>query len=695
MKEKEARERVKKLTKELNKHLHLYHVLDKPEISDAAYDSLMEELLKLEEQYPDMKKSNSPSQRVGGEVLKEFQKVNHAVKQWSFDDAFSQEEMEKWEEKILRMIAKDKRIANEKPEFLCELKIDGLKVVVTYEKGELKNAATRGDGTVGEDITHNIKTIKSVPLSLADSVDLIVGGEVWLSKTDLERINKDRKEKELSPFANTRNAAAGSVRQLDPKIVAKRNLDVFMYDVQKIDERHKTETQKESLELLEKMHFKINQHSRLCKTLAQVEEFYQKWKGLCHDEEYGIDGVVVKIDSKKIQEALGYTGKSPRWGIAYKFPAEQVTTIVEDISVQIGRTGVMTPVAHFEPVRVAGSTVSRATLHNEDEIKRLDLKIGDTVIIQKAGDVIPEVVEVMKSLRTGKEKEFNMLELCEKVCGAPVKRETIGSKSQQSAAYYCTNKNSFEVQRQKITHFVSKKALNIDGMGEKVVEQLMNEGFLDNTSDIFNLTIGGLEPLERFAKKSAENLVDAIAKAKKNVPLNRFLFALGIRHVGEEAARLIQEHVGQMEDKEKITTPTDLCRAIADKDEQEWQSIKGVGQKVATEIIKWCSQNENKILIEAMTSAGVTIAKENTKQEVQKNKDGIFYNKTVVVTGELDGFTREQAKDMIRKSGGHVAGSVSKKTDFLIAGKNAGSKLSKAKELNVSIMTEEELLKNI
>jgi DNA ligase (NAD+) len=536
MNKKEVQKRIEKLRKEIDRYRYLYHVLDSPQVSDEIFDSLMRELRQLEEQYPEFKAVDSPSQRIGGEPLDKFEKTRHKHKQWSLNDAFSFEEIKAWEEKIIRMLEKEG--IKEKLEYCCEVKIDGLKVVLTYEKGFFVRAATRGDGVIGENVTEQVRTIQSIPLRLNKDIDVIVMGEAWMRKKDLQRINKEREKKGEQLFANSRNAAAGSIRQLDPKITASRRLDSYIYDMDEIEGEFPA-TQTEELERLEKLGFKVNKNYKLCYSLEQIEALFRTWEPKRNKQEYGIDGLVVKVNSRKLQNILGYTGKSPRWAIAYKFIPEKVTTVVEDIKTQIGRTGALTPVAHLKPVRVAGSVVSRATLHNEDEIERLDIRIGDTVVIHKAGDVIPEVVEVLKNLRTGKEKKFHMPGHCP-ICGGPVKREKLktGKKEGESAAHYCLNKKCFAVEKEKIIHFVSKKGFNIEGMGERIVEQLMNEGLVSDFSDIFELEKGDLEPLERFAEKSAGNLIEAVEKSKK-ITLPKFLFALGIRHVGEETAELL------------------------------------------------------------------------------------------------------------------------------------------------------------
>jgi DNA ligase (NAD+) len=750
MTKNEAKKRIKKLTQEINRLRYLYHVKDAPEIDDIVYSSLMDELSKLEKQFPDLKSETSPTQRVGGKPLAKFKKIKHKVRQWSFGDLFNFEELKKWEEKIQRMIAKQPALKNEKVEYCCEIKIDGLKLILTYEDGKLVTAATRGDGKIGEEITHNVRTIQSVPLEINPAVSLVAVGEVWLPESELQRINAERKLHQETPFANSRNAAAGSIRQLDPKVAASRGLSTFIYDIDKIKIKKgkfqslflqnsetnllvetdsfsanifpfknlnskanlnsnlslaksssftKTTqfklqaptTQIEELQLLEKLGFKINTDYRLCQSIEEIEKFYQEWISKRDKQEYGIDGIVIKINSQKIQQALGYTGKSPRWGIAYKFPAERTTTVVEDISVQVGRTGILTPVAHLRPVSVAGSTVSRATLHNESEIKRLDLKIGDTVVIQKAGDVIPEVVEVLTNLREGNESNFNMLQACEKVCGGPVVKEKIGVKSSdESAGYYCQNKNSFAIQKEKIRHFVAKKGMNIDGLGEQIVEQLMSEGLVADVADIFELTLGDLLPLERFADKSAENLIQSIELAKK-VKFEKFLFALGIRYIGEETTLLIKNNFLKVFAK-KPKNLTDLIKLFSASQVEEWTAVDGIGEKAAQSLVDWFTDNDNLQLLEKMIAGGIEV-QFDFKIPLKNNQN--LLGKTFVLTGALQSMTRDEAKEKIRQVGGKISSSVSQKTDFVIVGKKAGSKKKKAQDLGVKILSEAEFKKLI
>lgn len=689
MDKKQAKIRIEKLSQEINKLRYDYHVLDKPDATDEVYDSLTKELRELEEKFPEFQFNDSPTQRVGGVPIEKFQKVKHQVRQWSFDDIFDFPGLKKWDEKVKRMWEKISELKNEKVEYVCEVKIDGLKIILTYEDGIFVRGATRGDGVIGEDVTSNLKTISSIPLKLNFPVSGVFVGECFLSQTELQKINKLRKEKGEALFANSRNVAAGSIRQLDPKVAASRKLDSFIYDIDQISVISEQEsvnsikipkTQIEELELLEQLGFKVNSEYRLCKDVKEIQKYYEEWIEKKDKQNYGIDGVVIKINSGAVQTALGYTGKSPRFGVAYKFPAEKVTTIVEDILVQVGRTGTLTPVAHLRPVAVAGSVVSRATLHNEDEIARLDIRIGDTVVIHKAGDVIPEVVEVMRSFRTGKEKKFQMPKICP-ICGGKVEKQA------GEVALYCKNTKCYAVEREKMIHFVSKKGFNIAGMGERIVEHLMEEGLITNPAEIFELKKGDLEPLARFAEKSADNLILAISKAKKII-LEKFLFSLGIRYAGEETAVLVAKNLENIKEN-KIEKMTDIIEYFPQISKEDWMTIKGVGIKSAESLANWFGEKENVKMLQKMAQAGVEILIEKKTSKKDAKLEGLVF----VLTGELQNFTREAVKDIIRKVGGNVSGSISKKTNFLLAGENPGSKFEKAKELGVKIINEDEFRK--
>jgi len=665
-----TKERYEKLIKLIEHYRYLYHVLDKPDITDEVYDSLTQELTAIEEKHPEWVSPLSPTQRVGGAPLKEFKKVKHEARQWSFDDVFDSEELKKWEEKIKRMIEKEPSLKGEKLEYCLELKIDGLKIVLTYKEGQFIQGATRGDGQVGEDVTNNLKTIKSIPFILEKSVSAIVVGEAWMNKKELEKINEERKKAGELLFANTRNAGAGSIRQLDPKITAKRKLDTFIYDLEKVNGVKMPATQGEELELLKNLGFKTNPYFKVVNSLKDIEKYYSEWTKKKDKLEYGLDGIVIKINSRKIQEALGYTGKTPRWGVAYKFPAEQVTTVVEDIVLQVGRTGVLTPVAHLRPVRVAGSLVSRATLHNEDEIKRLDVRIGDTVVLQKAGDVIPNIVSVLKDLRTGKEKPYKFPESVMD-CGGSGKIERVPGQ----VAWRCVSKNSFAQKRRKFYHFVSKKAFDMDGCGPKIIDALLDNNLISSFEDIFTLKRGDLLSLPRFAEKSVDNLLASVEKSRK-ISLPKFLVGLSIAQVGEETSIDLAKHFQDIE-KLKNASFDDL------------QKLDGVGPIVAKALVDWFADKNNKKLLNNLLKQVEIIKTVNAG----KTESGKFAGKTFVITGTLSAMSRDEAKDKIRAFGGDVSESVSAKTTYLVAGESAGSKLTKAQKLDVKVLSEAEFIK--
>lgn len=668
----EAKKRIEKLRKEIDHYRYQYHVLNKLEISEAALDSLKKELYDLEAHFPDLITMDSPTQRVAGEVLDKFEKVVHKVAQWSFDDAFTREDMEGWQEKVLNYLEKQTGKRPRAIDYMCELKIDGLHMVFTYENGLLKIAATRGDGKVGENVTQNIKTIESVPLKINQPSNVIVEGEVWLGRKMLEKINAERAKSNEPLFANPRNAAAGTIRQLDSKIVAERKLDTFIYD---ISQGEIPPTQEDELSRLEKLGFKVNKNKKLCKNLDEVVGFWQEWQKKKDSQDYWIDGVVIKVNDRRLQETLGYTGKSPRWAIAFKFPAEQGTTVVEDVYVQVGRTGALTPVAELRPVHLAGTTVTHATLHNFDEIERLGVKVGDTVIVEKAGDIIPKIVEVLPRMRTGHERRISVPHKCP-VCGSPVSRKILqDEKGTKSAVLYCENKNCFAQELERINHFVSKHAFDIDHCGEKIIEQLVNAGLIKDAADLFTITTGDLEALERFAEKSASNLVDAINNAK-SVTLARFINALSIQHVGEETAEDIAEHFGTLD------------KFMAAPGEELYQ-VNGVGEKVAKSIIEYFKDKKNISYIEKLLQNGVIIK----KQKSENRKQGKLSGQSFVLTGTLESMSRDEAKEKIKSLGGDVNESVSKNTSAVIAGADPGSKYDKAKALGVKIIYEKEFLK--
>ncbi|MFZ2522087.1 MAG: NAD-dependent DNA ligase LigA [Minisyncoccia bacterium] len=659
---KQIKIRFEKLKKIVEKHRHLYHTVDKPEISDEAYDSLLRELQKFEKQYPSLKSANSPTERIGGEPLKEFIKVKHQFRQWSFDDAFDFRELEKWDEKVRNFIRKA-GLEKEKIEYCCELKIDGLKVILTYENGGLVRGATRGDGQVGEDVTHNVRTIDSIPLKLKENVSTTVVGEAWIAKKDLEKINKTRQERGEELYANTRNLAAGAMRQLDPKMAKEKKLNSFIYDVEFIEGKS-LESQYNELRQLEKLGFSVNENYRVFDNLQDIEKFYLGWIKKKDKLDYQLDGIVIKINSKKIQEALGFTAKSPRWGVAYKFPAEQVTTVVEDIVLQVGRTGVLTPVAHLRPVFVSGSTVSRATLHNEDEIRRLDVRIGDTVILQKAGDVIPDIVSVVKELRTKKEKLFKWPNHVD-ACGGDGTIERIPGQS----AWRCVDKNSLDQIKRKFYHFVSKKSFNIVDCGPKVIDLLLDQGLISEYADIFTLKKGDLLTLPRFAEKSVDNLLTSIEQSKK-LTLPRFLVGLSIPQVGEETAIDLSKH---------FRTIYNLMEAKF----EELERLNGVGPIIARSIIDFFKSKDNQKIVKNLLKV-VKIEKFDAP-----SSNGKLLGMSFVLTGTIS-LSRDEAKEVIRKNGGEISESVSKETSYVIVGENPGSKYDKALKLGIKTISEKE-----
>lgn len=664
--------RIQKLRALIEKYRYSYHVLDVEEISPEALDSLKHELTELEALYPEYADPHSPTQRVAGKALEQFKKVEHKVRQWSFNDAFTKEEMGEFNERINRFLKKDLLAA---VEYTCELKIDGLKVILEYKNGELVRASTRGDGVVGEDVTHNVRTIQSVPLRLSKPISMIVEGEVWLSKSNFLKLNKIQAANNLPLYANPRNIAAGSIRQLDPRVAADRKLDMFVYDIGWLDVATLPVsqwpiTQEAELVLLQELGFKVNPHFKKVRDIAGVVAYWEKWRERFKKEDYLIDGVVVKVNVLELQQELGYTGKAPRFGIAFKFPTEQVTTVVEDIKLQVGRTGVITPVAVLRPVVVMGSTVSRATLHNEDEINRLDIRIGDTVILQKAGDVIPDIVKVLTELRTGKEKPYKFPKTVEG-CGGDGSIERISGQ----AAYRCVVRDSGEFLKQRFYHFVSKKCFNIDGLGPKQIDLFMEYGLITTYADIFTLKKGDIEVLPRMGEKSADNILESIEKARK-VPLWRLLFGLSIPQVGEETARDIAKACHEdIEVLQKMTL-------------QEFRGVYGVGEVVAEHIYAWFRNKEHIHLLNELLEK-IQVQKP-TKSTLGESVNHVFANKTFVLTGTLTSFSRDEAAEMIRVRGGDVSGSVSSKTDFVLAGESAGSKLSKATELGVRVLSEEE-----
>ncbi len=659
---KSVRERAEKLRDALAHHAHRYYTLDAPEISDSAYDALHRELLELEKKHPELADPRSVTGRIIGEALPFLPKVRHAVSQWSFNDAFTKEEVTAFDERVRKM-------SGAVPSYDLELKIDGLKIVLTYQKGVLALAATRGDGVVGEDVTHNIRTIRSVPERLARPVDLVAEGEVYLTRSGFETMNREREKRGEPLFANPRNAAAGSVRQLDPAVAAERPLGAFLYDVAQTSEKLPP-TQSEELAYLKKLGLPVNPEHRHADTLEEVFAYWEKWRGAARDEvDYQLDGVVLKVESRAAQDLLGYTGKAPRFAIAYKFPPEQVQTVLEDITLQVGRTGRLTPVAHLRPVLVAGSTVARATLHNEDFIKEKDIRIGDTLILQKAGDVIPEVVSVIKELRPKGSKPWKF-PTHSPLCGGDGATERVPGE----AAHRCVVAGSFEQQARKLVHFAGKHALDITGMGRETVRLLMSHELISDFDDIFELTKDELLALEGFEELKAANLLAGIATARK-VPLDRLLIGLGIPHVGGETAYLLATRFGTLA---KLGTAS----------EETLSRIEGIGPVIGYSVHTWFAQEENHALL-------ARLVKHLKVQKVVAPSKGPLTGQTVVITGTLPTLSREEAEARVRRAGGKVASSVSAKTSFIVAGEAAGSKLAKAESLGVPVLSEAEFLKRI
>ena len=657
--------RAKKLQELLAHHAHLYYTLDAPEISDSAYDALHRELRELEEKYPELAVADSVTKRVVGDVMPFLKKVRHEVPQWSFNDAFSEEEIKAFNDRVIK-------ISGVKPTYDLELKIDGLKIVFTYEKGKLVCAATRGDGVVGEDVTHNIRTIFEIPERLLRPIDLIAEGEVYLSRSGFKKLNALRHAQGESEFANPRNAAAGSVRQLDPKIAADRPLGAFLYDVARTSDlpADGPRTQSEELAYLSELGLPVNPEHRHADTLEDVFAYWRKWNGSARDKvDYQIDGIVLKVESRTEQETLGYTGKAPRFAIAYKFQSEQAKTIVEDITLQVGRTGKLTPVAHLQPILVAGSTVARATLHNEDFIKEKDIRIGDMVILQKAGDVIPEVVTVIKELRPKSAKIWKF-PTHSPLCGGDGSIERVQGES----AHRCKVAGSFEQQARRLIHFAGKSALDIAGCGRETVRLLMEQNLISDFDDIFDLTKDELLTLEGFEEKKADNLISAINTAKK-VSFDRLLIGLGINHVGDETAFL-------------LATRFDTLASLRSASEESLSKIDGIGPIIGKSVSTWFAKNENQALL-------ARLQKHLKIQKVIAPSKGPLTGQTVVITGTLPTLSREEAEAMVRRAGGKAASTVSSKTSFVVAGSDPGSKLAKAEQLGISVISEAEFLKKL
>lgn len=648
----------------LHRHNYEYYVMDAPVVSDAEYDRLIRRLKDIEAEHPELVTPDSPTQRVGGQPLAGFDKVTHAAPLLSLGNAFSAEELRAFDNRVRSAVGTG-------VEYVVELKIDGLAVNLIYENRRLSKAATRGDGEVGEDVTTNVKTIRSIPLVMQNEAGLLPGyfevrGEVYMPRTAFERLNRERSGAGEQLFANCRNAAAGSLRQLDPKVTAGRTLDFFAYGIgqrQGLPFR----THAEVLAGLGKAGFRINSQHRVFPDIEQVIEYCSEWTAKRAALDYDIDGLVIKVNSLALQEELGSTVKEPRWAIAWKFPAEEAATVVEDIFVGVGRTGVLTPTAILRPVLLSGSTVSRATLHNEDFIREKDVRIGDTVIIHKAGEVIPEVISVVRAKRTGAEQVFIMPQECPE-CGKPVIRKM------GEAAHRCVNPDCPAMAREGLIHFVSRDAMNIDGLGPSIIETLLAAELISDAADLYSLTIPQLSELERMGEKSASNLVNAIA-ASKEAGLGRVLFALGIRFVGAKVAGILAKAYGKME-------------AVAEASLDELVQIPDIGPRIAESVVGYFSDGEHLRLIEKLRHAGVKLEDEPPVNLAPQ----IFAGKTFVLTGTLETMSRDEASAEIEKRGGKATSSVSRKTDFVVAGAEAGSKLAKATELGVRVLSEQEFL---
>jgi DNA ligase (NAD+) len=688
MNKKEARERVEKLKKLINKHRYLYHVLDRQEISEAALDSLKKELFDLEQEYPELITSDSPTQRVAGKPSDKFPKLEHGEPMLSFNDAFSRQDMDDWQERILKLLSEDEK---KKVDFYCELKIDGFAIELVYKGRILKSGSTRGDGKIGEEITSNLKTVEAIPLELrdkeeaikefhrgeklADAIkkfnfndDIVVRGEVFIPTKEFERINQEQEKLGLPLYANPRNLAAGSARQLDSKITASRSLDSFAYE---LISDFGQETHEEKHRILNALGFKTNGHNRYCKNLEEVFEFYEHCQKIRFQLPYEIDGIVIIVNSNYLFQKFGVVGKAPRGAMALKFPLKQVATQVLDIKIQVGRTGALTPVAILKPVALQGTTISRATLHNEDEIKRLGLKIGDAVLVGRAGDVIPDIIKVLPELRSGEEKNFLMPKICPS-CGNRVVRNAGEVLSR------CQNPNCPAKKRENFYHFAAKGAFDIHGLGPKIIDRLLDEGIIISPADLFLLAEGDVIPLERFAEKSAKNLIKSIQE-KKKINFQKFIFALGIRNVGEETSYSLAENFGNLI-KLKMATIEGLA------------FVPDIGPVVAKSIRDWFVDEKNLNFLKDLEKSGVEIIEvkkiDANKIPGKKKLEGIKF----VFTGELFSMSRGQAKEAVKKIGGRTSEAVSKKVNFLVVGSNPGSKLREAEKLGLKIINEKEFL---
>ncbi|MFA6550546.1 MAG: NAD-dependent DNA ligase LigA [Candidatus Gracilibacteria bacterium] len=673
MDKESARIRIEKLKEKIKELNYQYFVLDESPVSEDVRDSLKKELRALEAEFPEFVTSDSPTQRVGSVLSGKFEKIKHISPKKSLQDVFSGQELIDWTERIQKLVP-DQEI-----NFVCELKIDGLNITLHYKKGKFIQAITRGDGEKGEDVTHTVKTIESVPMELNEPIDIEVSGEVYISKKAFEKTNKEQVAAGLEPFANPRNAAAGAIRQLDPKVAADRELEAFFYEIGANMIFPKIASQEEALNKLQALGLKVNKKFHLCKNIKEVIEYIENIPNIREKLPYEIDGVVVKVNSKSQWEQMGFTAKAPRYAVAFKFQPKQVTTKILDIIVQVGRTGAITPVAVLEPVLVSGSTVARATLHNEDEMEKKDVRIGDTVIIQKAGDVIPEIVSVITDLRTGAEKKFIFPKVCP-VCGSEIIRED------GMAAYRCTNSDCFGMKKEAMIHFVSKDAMNIEGLGEKVVIQFLDEGMIAKPPDIFRLKKEDLLSLPLFKDKKADNILESIEKSKR-VPLDKFIYALGIRYLGEQNSSDFAKYILQKEVHPEDFQIPDFIEILKNLTIDELHLIEGVGEKVGQSIFDYSRNIKNLEILSELYELGIRFTFGPAKTNAN------ITGKSFVLTGTLESMSRDVAKAKIKELGGKVLSAITQETDYLVVGAEAGSKLEKAKEIGVKILNEEEFLK--
>ncbi|GAA5417450.1 DNA ligase [Paraliobacillus ryukyuensis] len=664
MKQQQAQQEINALRKDLTQYNYEYHVLDKPSVSDAVYDQKMQRLRSLEEQFPSLITSDSPTQRVGGEPLDAFVKVQHQVPMLSLANAFNEQDLRDFDRRVREGLGVDQ------VSYVCELKIDGLAVSLRYENGTFEQGATRGDGTTGEDITKNLKTIRSIPLRINETSTIEVRGEAFMPQKSFLALNEAKDANGEEPFANPRNAAAGSLRQLDPKIAASRNLDIFLYAVGQWETGTLT-AHSERLAYLSSLGFKINPEWQKSSNIDQVIEYVNSWVTKRADLQYDIDGIVIKVDRLSYQDQLGTTAKSPRWAIAYKFPAEEAVTKLHDIELSVGRTGAITPTAVLDPVKVAGTTVQRASLHNEDLIREKDIRLKDTVIIKKAGDIIPEVVRVVMEARDESQIPFQMPTHCP-ACSSELVR------LDGEVALRCINPSCPAQIKEGLIHFVSRNAMNIDGLGEKVIEQLFEAQLVHTIADIYKLTQDNLLPLERMGQKSVNNLLEAIEVSKQN-SLERLLFGLGIRFVGSKAAKTLAMHFETMDNMMQASY-------------EELTDVNEIGEKMADSIVRYFAEEEVTELIDQLKDLGLNMTYLGAKPNTAEVQDSVFQGKTIVLTGKMEQLTRQEAKEKIEALGGNVTGSVSKKTNMLIAGEDAGSKLKKANDLGITVWNESQLI---